>query len=82
MIEPSATSPARMFTTWDTVLFVDPASGELRHGAIETSPQNAVLTAYHTGRRSGRRGWIVHTTDGVSGGDCERHSPATSEVVA
>src|SRR5580704_2285744 len=34
---------ARLFTTWGTALYVDAALGELRHGAIESSPQNAFL---------------------------------------
>jgi hypothetical protein len=33
--------PARIFTTHRTIVFVDPASGELRHGPVGDSPVNA-----------------------------------------
>ncbi len=35
----------RVYTSWGTVLFYDPASGQLRHGAIDTSPDNVGLEA-------------------------------------
>jgi hypothetical protein len=61
-----ATAPhARIYTSWGTVLYVDPASGELRHGAIETSPENAVIAAAPEAMRAGRRGRIMHTANGV-----------------
>src|SRR5207248_7741432 len=40
MTAPSTLPPARLYTTWGTVLYVDSASGQLRHGAMETSPTN------------------------------------------
>jgi hypothetical protein len=40
--------PSRLFTTFGTVLYVD-ASGELRHGSIESSPANALLVAHTSG---------------------------------
>ena len=41
-----STAPrARLFTAFGTVLYVDVASGELRHGPIESSPANAVFVA-------------------------------------
>jgi hypothetical protein len=61
-----STAPARLFTTWSTVLYVDPASGGLRHGAIEGSPKNAVLTSDPAITRPGRWGRIVHTASGGS----------------
>jgi hypothetical protein len=39
MIDLADPRPARIFTTWGTVLYVDSASGQLRHGPIETSPE-------------------------------------------
>ncbi len=38
----SDTPPARLFTTWGTVLYVHD-SGELRHGPRDTSPGNVLL---------------------------------------
>lgn len=35
--------PSRLFTAFGTVLFVDPSTGELRHGPVETSPANVFL---------------------------------------
>ncbi len=53
-----ANSRPRLFTTHGTVLYVDPTSGELRHGGIDQSPRNAFfLSADSTGR-------IVHETAG------------------
>ena len=53
---------ARLFTTFGTVLYVDIASGELRHGPIDTSPANAVFVADQT--RSGRWcGSLMHIAD-------------------
>ena len=45
-----------LFTTHGTVLFVDAATGELRHGPPGTSPANAVL------RREGMKGRLMHDT--------------------
>jgi glycosyltransferase involved in cell wall biosynthesis len=36
---------ARLFAVFGTVLYVDAASGHLRHGPVETSPANAVFVA-------------------------------------
>jgi hypothetical protein len=41
MIDAFADAPARLFTAFGTVLFVDPASRELRHGPVDSSPPNA-----------------------------------------
>jgi SAM-dependent methyltransferase len=46
----------RLFTTHGTVLYIDPASGELRHGAIGQSPENAFFVS------SGATGRILHET--------------------
>jgi glycosyltransferase involved in cell wall biosynthesis len=56
----SATPHARLFTVWGTVLYVDVDSGELRHGAIESSPANAMLVADLTCAGARRQGWIMH----------------------
>ena len=45
MTFPIVSPPTRIFTTWGTVLYVDPASGELRHGPIDGSPENAFFLA-------------------------------------
>jgi GR25 family glycosyltransferase involved in LPS biosynthesis len=47
-------SPARVVTAYGSVLYVDIASGELRHGPPESSPANAILV------RDGKRGRILH----------------------
>ena len=62
MTDPSALPPARLFTTWGTVLYVEAASGQLRHGAIETSPANAVFVANATAFGERRQGWIMHAS--------------------
>src|SRR3984893_8032854 len=62
MTDLSALPPARVFTRWGTVLYVDAASGQLRHGAIETCPANAVFVADLTSTEIHRRGWIMHAS--------------------
>ncbi len=60
MTAPSTLPLARLYTTWGTVLYVDDASGQLRHGATETSPSNAVFVADPTSTEERRRGWMMH----------------------
>jgi hypothetical protein len=48
----------RLFTTHGTVLYVDPISGELRHGPLESSPANARLLL------DGPHGQIMHDVAG------------------
>jgi hypothetical protein len=48
MIDLADPRPARIYTSWGTVLYVDSASGQLRHGPTETSPENAVFVADRT----------------------------------
>jgi hypothetical protein len=43
MSDLSTAPPARLFTASGTVVYIDVASGELRHGPIATSPLNAVI---------------------------------------
>jgi hypothetical protein len=45
MIITSNAPRARSFTVFGTVLYVDVASGHLRHGPVESSPTNAVFMA-------------------------------------
>jgi hypothetical protein len=60
MTDMSTFSPARLLTVFGTVVYVDVASGELRHGAIESSPANAVFMADPNSTGSLRRGWLMH----------------------
>jgi len=57
----------RLFTMLGTVLHVDVASGELRHGTIQTSPRNVVFIPAPTPAEAPRRGSIAHQ----SGKSCE-----------
>ena len=41
MNEPSLLPRTRLFTVFGTVLYVEPFTGELRHGPVESSPANA-----------------------------------------
>jgi FkbM family methyltransferase len=45
MMDNSGAPRARLFTVFGTVLFIDVASGHLRHGPVESSPANAVFVA-------------------------------------
>lgn len=65
MTDPSgAPAPARLFTNWGTVLHVDDATGELRHGPSAGSPANAVFNAERAAAGA-RRGWLEHDRDGA-----------------
>ena len=66
MIAPSAPPHARIFTMWGTVLYVDEASGELRHGPIDGSPANAVFRVDPEAPPECRRGWLLHTREEAS----------------
>jgi len=57
MIDAVTDTPARVFTAFGTVLYVDPVSRELRHGPVDSSPANAffvldrnLMGAYPMGR--------------------------------
>ena len=65
MIEFSGAQRARLFTIWGTVLYVDGESGELRHGPIDNSPENAAFLAAPAGDPLYRQGSIVHRRDGM-----------------
>jgi hypothetical protein len=49
----------RVFTAFGTVLYVDAASGELRHGAADSSPANVIFLA------EGQRGQIAYAGGGA-----------------
>jgi hypothetical protein len=51
---------ARLFTLFGTVLYVHVASGEIRHGAIDTSPANAMFAADPSSAGPHRRGWLMY----------------------
>ncbi|MBM2714229.1 glycosyltransferase family 25 protein [Mesorhizobium caraganae] len=56
--------PARLFTAFGTVIYVEPFTGELRHGPVESSPANAF---FESGNRSGganRQGRLIHAVNG------------------
>jgi hypothetical protein len=56
-----STAPrTRLLTTFGTLVYLDSDSGELRHGAIASSPENVVLVADPGGADAGRHGWLVH----------------------
>jgi hypothetical protein len=56
-----------LLTTFGTVLYVEVASGQLRHGAIDSSPVNAVFAADRYLFEGSRTGWLTH-----DGGDALR----------
>jgi hypothetical protein len=56
----------RLCTVFGTVLYVDEASGELRHGAIDDSPANAVLAGDGPSLAGSRSGWLLHDAPGAS----------------
>ena len=58
MSDLSTAPPERLVTVFGTVLYVDAASGELRHGPIEGSPSNAVFVG------EGSSGCIMHDIAG------------------
>ena len=59
MTNPAVSPPTRIFTTWGTVLYVDPASRELRHGPIDACPENAFFLADHRPEGGRPRGCLA-----------------------
>lgn len=45
MTRNAVTAPARLFTVFGTVVYVDGSTGELRHGPLDTSAANVALVA-------------------------------------
>ncbi|MCA0048621.1 hypothetical protein LB577_16985 [Mesorhizobium sp. B283B1A] len=58
--------PAQLFTAFGTVLFVDTASGQLRHGPTESSPANLLFEPDENMPRHFRPGRLVHAASGSS----------------
>jgi len=59
MTDLATAPPAPIYTTWGTVLYVDSASGQLRHGPVDTSPSNTVFVADRTAAGTNRQGWFM-----------------------
>lgn len=57
---------AHLLTAFGTALYVDAASGELRHGPLQSSAANAWFAAEPTRTGSRHRGWLIH--DPAAGG--------------
>ena len=62
MSDMSTAPRARLLTAFGTGLYVDVASGELRHGPIESSPANAVFVADPSSAGPHRRAWLMCDT--------------------
>jgi predicted O-methyltransferase YrrM/glycosyltransferase involved in cell wall biosynthesis len=60
MTDLSTAPHTRLLTAFGTVLYVDFASGELRHGPIESSPANALFVADQNSSEADRLGWLMH----------------------
>jgi glycosyltransferase involved in cell wall biosynthesis len=60
MSDLSRARPARLFTAFGTVLYVDGVSGELRHGEVGTSPANAYFVLDQELSVPTRQGWLVY----------------------
>jgi len=56
--------PARLITAFGTALYFDVASGELRHGPIESSPRNAVFVGDPSPFAPYHRGHLAHDLGG------------------
>jgi glycosyltransferase involved in cell wall biosynthesis len=52
--------PSRLYTIWSTVLFVDEETGELRHGPIDSGPDNTLFVPETELVGRFGRGAIVH----------------------
>jgi hypothetical protein len=60
----SGTSRTRLFTAFGTVLYVEPTTGELRHGPVDQSPANAFFVADGNAGGALPRGRLAHETNG------------------
>lgn len=59
---PRAAPRTRLFTTFGTLLHVEPGSGQLRHRAADGSPANIVFVADQSRLNGSRTGWLMHDT--------------------
>lgn len=55
---------ARLFTTFGTVLYIDVASRELRHGPNDSSPSNVMFLADKNSPEESVAGWLMHEQAG------------------
>jgi hypothetical protein len=83
-IQPDAPR-AKLFTAFSSVLYVEAGSGQLRHGAVDASPPNAVFVADHALFEESRTGWLMHDGgDGLQPIDCSAEgcwvTPGASSV--
>jgi Domain of unknown function (DUF4422)/Methyltransferase domain len=87
MSDLSTAPPERLVTAFGTVLYVDAASGELRHGPIASSPSNAVFVSDGSSGRvmhqaAGSLQPIVCQTNGCGvAGRGERADPSAEQTV-
>ncbi|MGX7874084.1 hypothetical protein ACVDG5_016210 [Mesorhizobium sp. ORM6] len=60
----SSFNPARLFTVFGTVMYVDAFTGELRHGPVESSPANAFFESAKNSAGTNRQGQLTHAING------------------
>jgi glycosyltransferase involved in cell wall biosynthesis len=58
--DPHSAPRARLFTIWNTVLYLESESGELRHGPIDSSPANTFFVA-EVASSARRVGCLIHS---------------------
>ncbi|UCI19167.1 glycosyltransferase family 25 protein [Mesorhizobium sp. B2-1-8] len=66
MTDLSTAPRARLFTAFGTVMYVDPFTGELRHGPVEGSPANAFFEQGNSSEGMYRQGRLIYTVNGSS----------------
>ncbi len=64
MSDLSTARRTRLITAFDTLLYVDVASGELRHGPVESRRANVVFVADPGTAGRYRQGWLMQDADG------------------
>ncbi|UCI29384.1 glycosyltransferase family 25 protein [Mesorhizobium sp. B4-1-4] len=64
MIELSTLPRARLFTAFGTVMYVEPFTGELRHGPVESSPANAFFELGNNSGGTNRLGRLIYAVGG------------------
>ncbi|TPJ13656.1 glycosyltransferase [Mesorhizobium sp. B2-7-3] len=80
--------PARLFTAFGTVIYVEPFTGELRHGPLESSPPNAFFERGDRPVGASAHGRLIHAVDGSAepiscySGTCFSISQSQSESQA
>jgi hypothetical protein len=62
MIDLVAAPRTYLSTTWGTALYVDTASGELRHGIVGSGSANVLFVADPTVKQGPLRGWLMRET--------------------